>query len=116
MAQFVLSSTAQAKGEPMKNEMLHLAAALLSPEEQDLLERLGDHGTHRRCDKRCERLGTTLPRAGSADLPCRLARGKRAAAISATFRDSGGLWEKVRVEDVATLRAFQKNPGLVYDF
>jgi len=34
----------------------------------------------------------------------------------ATFRDSGGLWEKVRIEDVATPRAFQKNPGLVYDF
>jgi NAD-dependent deacetylase len=34
----------------------------------------------------------------------------------ATFRDSGGLWEKVRIEDVATPRAFRKNPGMVYDF
>jgi NAD-dependent deacetylase len=34
----------------------------------------------------------------------------------ATFRDSGGLWEKVRIEDVATPRAFKKNPGMVYDF
>jgi NAD-dependent deacetylase len=34
----------------------------------------------------------------------------------ATFRDSGGLWEKVRIEDVATPRAFKKNPGLVYEF
>jgi len=34
----------------------------------------------------------------------------------ATFRDSGGLWEKVRIEDVATPRAFKKNPGLVHDF
>ena len=34
----------------------------------------------------------------------------------ATFRDSGGLWENVRIEDVATPRAFRKNPGLVYDF
>jgi NAD-dependent deacetylase len=34
----------------------------------------------------------------------------------ATFRDRGGLWEKVRIEDVATPRAFQKNPGLVHDF
>jgi NAD-dependent deacetylase len=34
----------------------------------------------------------------------------------ATFRDSGGLWEKVRIEDVATPRAFKNNPGLVYDF
>jgi len=34
----------------------------------------------------------------------------------ATFRDSGGLWEKVRIEDVATPRGFRKNPGLVYEF
>ena len=34
----------------------------------------------------------------------------------ATFRDSGGLWENVRIEDVATPRAFRKNPGLVYEF
>ena len=34
----------------------------------------------------------------------------------ATFRDSGGLWETVRVEDVATPRAFRKNPGMVYEF
>jgi NAD-dependent deacetylase len=34
----------------------------------------------------------------------------------ATFRDSGGLWENVRVEDVATPRAFWKNPGRVYEF
>ena len=34
----------------------------------------------------------------------------------ATFRDSGGLWENVRIEDVATPRAFRKNPDMVYDF
>ena len=34
----------------------------------------------------------------------------------ATFRGSGGLWEKVRIEDVATPRAFRKNPGMVYAF
>jgi NAD-dependent deacetylase len=34
----------------------------------------------------------------------------------ATFRDQGGLWEKVRIEDVATPRAFKRNPGLVYEF
>lgn len=34
----------------------------------------------------------------------------------ATFRDAGGLWEKVRVEDVATPRAFRRDPDLVYDF
>ena len=33
-----------------------------------------------------------------------------------TFRDSGGLWEKYKIEDVATLEAFQKNPSLVLDF
>ena len=34
----------------------------------------------------------------------------------ATFRDSGGLWEEVRIEDVATPGAFRKNPGRVYEF
>jgi NAD-dependent deacetylase len=34
----------------------------------------------------------------------------------ATFRDSGGLWENVRIEDVATPRAFRKNPGRVHEF
>ena len=33
-----------------------------------------------------------------------------------TFRDSGGLWEKYKIEDVATPEAFQKNPSLVMDF
>ena len=33
-----------------------------------------------------------------------------------TFRDSGGLWEKYRIEDVATPEAFKKNPSLVLDF
>ena len=33
-----------------------------------------------------------------------------------TFRDSGGLWDRMRVEDVATPRAFRKNPDLVYSF
>jgi NAD-dependent deacetylase len=34
----------------------------------------------------------------------------------ATFRDSGGLWEGHRVEDVATSEAWHKNPALVLDF
>jgi NAD-dependent deacetylase len=34
----------------------------------------------------------------------------------ATFRDSGGLWEGHRVEDVATPEAWQRNPALVLDF
>lgn len=34
----------------------------------------------------------------------------------ATFRDSGGLWEGYRVEEVATPEAWRKNPELVLDF
>lgn len=33
-----------------------------------------------------------------------------------TFRDSGGLWEQHRVEDVATPNAWRKDPSLVLDF
>ncbi|MCI5058321.1 MAG: NAD-dependent deacylase [Flavobacteriales bacterium] len=33
-----------------------------------------------------------------------------------TFRDSGGLWEQHKVEDVATPEAWFKNPKLVMDF
>lgn len=33
-----------------------------------------------------------------------------------TFRDTGGLWEKYRIEDVATPEAWAKNPSLVLDF
>ena len=33
-----------------------------------------------------------------------------------TFRDSDGLWENYRVEDVATPEAFRKNPKLVWKF
>lgn len=34
----------------------------------------------------------------------------------ATFRDSGGLWERHRVEDVATPEGFARDPGLVLRF
>lgn len=34
----------------------------------------------------------------------------------ATFRDSNGLWENYRVEDVATPEGFDKNPQLVLNF
>src|SRR5437660_12794643 len=34
----------------------------------------------------------------------------------ATFRGAGGLWEGQRVEDVATPRAFRRDPGLVWRF
>jgi NAD-dependent deacetylase len=33
-----------------------------------------------------------------------------------TFRDAGGLWEKHRVEDVATPEAFARDPDLVHRF
>ena len=33
-----------------------------------------------------------------------------------TFRDSDGLWEHYRVEDVATHEAYERNPELVLDF
>ncbi len=33
-----------------------------------------------------------------------------------TFRDTDGLWEGYNIEDVATPRAWQKNPQLVLDF
>jgi len=33
-----------------------------------------------------------------------------------TFRDNGGLWEKYKIEDVATPEAFERNPKLVLDF
>src|SRR6187401_165709 len=33
-----------------------------------------------------------------------------------TFRDSDGLWEGYDIEDVATPRAWSKNPQLVLDF
>ena len=33
-----------------------------------------------------------------------------------TFRDSGGLWEQYKIEDVATPKAWEINPDLVTDF
>ena len=33
-----------------------------------------------------------------------------------TFRDSGGLWEEHRIEDVATPEAWVKNRNLVLEF
>ncbi|MCD7932827.1 MAG: NAD-dependent deacylase [Tannerellaceae bacterium] len=42
--------------------------------------------------------------------------GMSAESGIATFRDSDGLWEKYRVEDVATPEAFAANPELVLRF
>ena len=33
-----------------------------------------------------------------------------------TFRDSNGLWENHRIEDVASPEGFARNPQLVLDF
>ena len=33
-----------------------------------------------------------------------------------TFRNTGGLWSKVRIEDVATPEAYARNPGYVLEF
>jgi len=42
--------------------------------------------------------------------------GMSAESGISTFRDSGGLWEQYRIEEVATPEAFNKNPELVLDF
>lgn len=42
--------------------------------------------------------------------------GMSAESGISTFRDSDGLWEKYRVEDVATPEGFAANPALVLDF
>lgn len=42
--------------------------------------------------------------------------GMSAESGIATFRDSGGLWEQHRIEDVATPQAWQRNRALVLDF
>lgn len=42
--------------------------------------------------------------------------GVSAASGIATFRDSNGLWENHRIEDVATPEAFEKDPYLVWRF
>lgn len=42
--------------------------------------------------------------------------GMSAESGISTFRDSDGLWEKYRVEDVCTPEAWSRNPQLVLDF
>ncbi|MDD2436511.1 MAG: NAD-dependent deacylase [Massilibacteroides sp.] len=42
--------------------------------------------------------------------------GMSAESGISTFRDSDGLWERYRVEDVATPEGFAANPSLVLDF
>ncbi|GAB6011859.1 SIR2 family NAD-dependent protein deacylase [Viscerimonas tarda] len=42
--------------------------------------------------------------------------GMSAESGIATFRDSGGLWDRYKVEDVATPEGFGRNPQLVLEF
>ena len=42
--------------------------------------------------------------------------GMSAESGIATFRDSGGLWDQYKVEDVATPEGLMRNPQLVLDF
>ncbi|MFT3993933.1 MAG: NAD-dependent deacylase [Dysgonomonas sp.] len=42
--------------------------------------------------------------------------GMSAESGISTFRDSGGLWEQHKIEDVATPEGFDRNPQLVLDF
>ena len=42
--------------------------------------------------------------------------GMSAESGISTFRDSGGLWEQYRIEDVATPQAWERNPELVLEF
>lgn len=42
--------------------------------------------------------------------------GMSAESGISTFRDSGGLWEKYEIDDVATLGGWRRNPALVLDF
>ena len=42
--------------------------------------------------------------------------GMSAESGISTFRDSGGLWEQYRIEDVATPQAWGRNPELVLEF
>jgi len=42
--------------------------------------------------------------------------GMSAESGISTFRDSGGLWEKYEIDDVATPNGWRRNPGMVLDF
>jgi NAD-dependent SIR2 family protein deacetylase len=42
--------------------------------------------------------------------------GMSAESGISTFRDQDGLWEKYKIEDVATIDGWRKNPSLVLDF
>ena len=54
--------------------------------------------------------------AGSRNIVILTGAGVSAESGIDTFRDGGGLWEKHRVEDVATPEAFARDPNLVLRF
>jgi len=64
--------------------------------------------------------------AGAGELRQRLSRAKRVAVLTGagvsaesgvpTFRGAGGLWRQYRAEDLATPEAFQRDPGLVWEW
>lgn len=54
---------------------------------------------------------TTIP-----DIVILTGAGISAESGLATFRSSNGLWNNHRVEDIATIEGFERNPALVHDF
>ncbi len=54
--------------------------------------------------------------AGASAVTVLTGAGISAESGISTFRDSGGLWEKYSIEEVATPEAFAANPDLVYEF
>lgn len=60
------------------------------------------------------RIGSRL--AGSGRLTLLTGAGISAESGVPTFRDMGGLWERYRVEEVASPQAFRRDPQLVYRF
>jgi NAD-dependent deacetylase len=62
-------------------------------------------------------MAITLPSIAASDgLVILSGAGISAESGLATFRDTDGLWSKVRIEDVATPEAFARNPARVQDF
>lgn len=58
-----------------------------------------------------------IPKLASSDgLVLLTGAGISAESGLATFRDAGGIWSKVRIEDVATPEAFARNPARVQEF
>lgn len=65
-------------------------------------------------DQQIER--AVLALRGANRIACMTGAGISAESGVPTFRDSGGLWENHRVEEVATPEAFARNPEMVWRF